>query len=150
MESVFNQNGADSYKHRINLLTSESVRLWGKMTVDQMLAHCNAAFEASMNENQKSPNALVRFIIKSIAKNTVVGEKPYKKNTPTAPDFVIANERNFESEKAITLSYIDKSLTLGEAYFEGKKHPVFGVMTAQQWNNLLSKHLDHHLQQFGV
>ncbi|WP_461444719.1 DUF1569 domain-containing protein [Maribacter sp.] len=29
-------------------------------------------------------------------------------------------------------------------------NPAFGDLTDQQWNTLFSKHLDHHLQQFGV
>lgn len=150
MESIFTASGADHYKQRVQALCNTHAGLWGKMSVDQMLAHCNAAFEASLSTDTKSPNALVRFIIKSIAKNTVVGEKPYKKHTPTAPNFVIANERDFETEQKQTLEYIQKAYTAGESFFEGKKHPVFGRMSAQQWSNLLSKHLDHHLQQFGV
>tara|TARA_R110001592_G_scaffold307299_3_gene581030 strand:+ start:56132 stop:56584 length:453 start_codon:yes stop_codon:yes gene_type:complete len=150
MESILTETGANSYKKRVLALTSNHARLWGKMTADQMLAHCNAAFEASLSNDKKSPNALVRFIIKSIAKNAVVGEKPFKKNVPTAPDFVIVNERDFELEKERTLDYINQAFAAGENYFEAKKHPVFGTMSAQQWSNLLSKHLDHHLQQFGV
>ena len=31
-----------------------------------------------------------------------------------------------------------------------KAHPMFGQLTKQQWRDLLVKHLDHHLKQFGV
>jgi len=29
-------------------------------------------------------------------------------------------------------------------------HPFFGKMTSQQWSKAMYKHIDHHLQQFGV
>jgi Protein of unknown function (DUF1569) len=29
-------------------------------------------------------------------------------------------------------------------------HPVFGAMTARDWNRVLYRHTDHHLRQFGV
>jgi hypothetical protein len=40
--------------------------------------------------------------------------------------------------------------SLGKEHFEGKESLSFGPMTAQEWNNLFYKHLDHHLNQFGV
>lgn len=38
----------------------------------------------------------------------------------------------------------------GTRILKVKKHPFFGEMTEDQWDVLLWKHLDHHLQQFGV
>ena len=34
--------------------------------------------------------------------------------------------------------------------FERKESVSFGSMTKNKWNNMLYKHLDHHLSQFGV
>ncbi|MBL0146112.1 MAG: DUF1569 domain-containing protein [Chitinophagaceae bacterium] len=33
---------------------------------------------------------------------------------------------------------------------EKKVHPFFGKFTGDQWGKFMYKHLDHHLQQFGV
>ena len=33
---------------------------------------------------------------------------------------------------------------------DGRESLSFGPLTAVEWNGLFSKHLDHHLQQFGV
>ncbi|MFY7813596.1 MAG: hypothetical protein ACOVRK_00260, partial [Chryseobacterium taeanense] len=45
MENVFDAKVAQNYIDRINKLTPESQGLWGKMTVDQMLAHCCVSYE---------------------------------------------------------------------------------------------------------
>jgi hypothetical protein len=36
------------------------------------------------------------------------------------------------------------------AHFEGKESNSFGALNSTEWNNMLFKHLDHHLNQFGV
>ena len=45
---------------------------------------------------------------------------------------------------------MQKTFDLGSAHFEGKESPSFGALTADEWNVLFAKHLDHHLTQFGV
>lgn len=45
MENVFDAKDAQNYIDRINNLTPETKGLWGKMSVDQMLAHCNVSYE---------------------------------------------------------------------------------------------------------
>ena len=33
---------------------------------------------------------------------------------------------------------------------DGKESFSFGKLKAQEWNNMFAKHLNHHLEQFGV
>ena len=73
-----------------------------------------------------------------------------KKSSQTAPYFIIADERDFEAEKKKLIDYILKTQELGENAFEGKESVSFGSMTKNEWNNMLYKHLDHHLSQFGA
>ena len=80
----------------------------------------------------------------------VVNEKPYKKNSRTAPVFLITNEKDFKIEKDRLLSYITKTQELGREHFDNKESHSFGNLTKNEWNNMLYKHLDHHLNQFGV
>jgi len=74
----------------------------------------------------------------------------YAKNSRTAPEFIIEGQKDFEQEKARLIGFITKTQQLGAAHFEGKENFSFGPMTAQEWNGLFYKHLDHHLMQFGV
>ncbi|MFT6216939.1 MAG: hypothetical protein ACJAS3_003357 [Roseivirga sp.] len=48
----------------------------------------------------KAPNGFVKFMLKAFVKKGVVSKVPYKSNLRTAPQFIIANECDFEAEKA--------------------------------------------------
>lgn len=150
MKNVFDQNDVNEFIIRINKLTPETNALWGKMNVSQMLAHCNVTYEMAYETKHKKPNALMKFILKLLVKNKVVGEAAYPKNNPTAPAFIIKDEKDFNTEKSRLILYIEKTLQLGRTHFEGKESLSFGKLTANEWNNMFAKHLEHHLSQFGV
>ena len=44
MQDVFLKEDCDQFINRINDLKFDTQPLWGKMTVDQMLAHCNVTY----------------------------------------------------------------------------------------------------------
>ncbi|WP_336691291.1 MULTISPECIES: DUF1569 domain-containing protein [unclassified Chryseobacterium] len=151
MENVFDAKDAQNYIDRINNLTPETKGLWGKMSVDQMLAHCNVSYEMVYEpEKHKKPEAIAKFILKSFVKSKVVGEKAYPQNGPTAPQFIISDHKNFEEEKKRLIGFIQKTQQLGTSAFDGKESFSFGKLKAQEWNNMFAKHLNHHLAQFGV
>jgi hypothetical protein len=150
MKNVFDPAVTAELIHRIEQLNPQSPALWGKMSVDQMLAHCCVAYEMALTDTHPKANPVMRFLLKNFVKKGVVNEVPYKKNLPTAPAFRIKNEKNFGEEKGRLIAFLEQTLATGAARFEGKESPSFGPMTAKEWNNLLYKHLDHHLNQFGV
>jgi hypothetical protein len=150
MKSVFNPTDVAELTDRINKLTPESERLWGKMAIGQMLAHCNVTYEMVYTNKHPKPNFLMRLILKSIVKPTVCGPTPYKRNLRTAPAFLIAGDRDFEVEKKRLLDHIDQTLQLGERHFDGKESLSFGKLSVAEWNTMFYKHLNHHLEQFGV
>lgn len=150
MKSVFIQADVTELTERINRLTPQTKALWGKMTVAQMLAHCNVSYEMAYTDKHPAPNAFMKFILKALVKQKVVGPKPYKHNNPTAPAFIMTGEKDFEAEKARLLNHLTQTLELGEAHFDGKESISFGVLTVAEWDTLFYKHLDHHLGQFGV
>lgn len=150
MKNIFEKNITEEIINRINHLKSDSQPLWGKMSVAQMLAHCNVTYETVYEDKHKKPNVLMSFILKTFVKKVVVGETPYKRNNPTAPHYIISDEKNFDIEKQRLIDNITKTQHLGEAYFDQKKSHSFGVLSVKEWNNMFYKHLDHHLSQFGV
>ncbi len=79
MKNIFDEKGVKEIKTRINVLTPETRNLWGKMSVDQMLAHVNVAYELVYTDKHPKPKGFQKFMIKLFAKNVVVGPKPYKK-----------------------------------------------------------------------
>ncbi|CAM3051066.1 hypothetical protein DRF59_12340 [Chryseobacterium flavum] len=151
MENVFDAKDAQNYIDRINKLVEDTHGLWGKMTVDQMLAHCCVTYEMIYEpEKHKKPGAIAKFILKTFVKPKVVGEKSYPRDSPTAPQFLITGRKNFEEEKTRLIGFIQKTQQLGASAFDGKESLSFGKLNAQEWNNMFAKHLNHHLAQFGV
>ncbi|MCP2024861.1 hypothetical protein L1276_000001 [Flavobacterium sp. HSC-32F16] len=150
MQNVFLKHDCDQFIARINKLKTDSQPLWGKMSVDQMLAHCNVTYEMVYDNIHSKPNFFMKLLLKLLAKNKVVNEEPYPRNLSTAPQFIIKGDCNFEMEKSRLISYIRKTQELGENEFEGKESLSFGKLTAKEWSNMFSKHLDHHFRQFSV
>ena len=151
MQNVFDAKDAQEYINRINNLTPETQRKWGKMSVDQVLAHLNVAYDLTFtSEKFPKPSFIAKFLLSRFVKPKITNEIPYKQSLPTSPVFIIADERNFEEEKAKLIGNIQRVQQLGREAFEGKENINFGKMTAQCWNNMFAKHLNHHLEQFGV
>ena len=150
IRNLFDPKETQETIDRINKLTPETERLWGKMEVAQMMAHCNVAYEIPYTDQHPKPNAFARFMVKLFAKKTILGDKPYKKNIPTSPIFKMTEPKDFEVEKKRLIEYLNKTQELGPTHFNGLNNPAFGKLTDNEWNTLFSKHLDHHLTQFGV
>lgn len=150
MASVFNQNDVNELLNRIDKLSPSSERKWGKMTVAQMLAHCNVTYELVYENKHPKPNAFVRFLLRLFVKNMVVNAKPYKQGGQTAPVFIVKDDKDFEAEKTRLVSYVKKTHEMGGAWFNNRDSHSFGKLTRDEWNNMFYKHLDHHLKQFGA
>jgi hypothetical protein len=148
--SLYDEPALNEIIDRINKLTPESQPIWGKMNVAQMLAHNNVAFDITSGKIPASYNFLMRWMLKTFVKPTVVGDKPYGKNGRTAPVFIVADERDFTAEKAKLVKNFKRFNAEGSSAYEGKVSASFGKLTSQEWSNQYWKHLDHHLRQFGV
>ncbi len=150
LPDIFTAAVANQTIERINALTPATQPQWGKMNVAQMLAHCNVTYELAYENIHPRPNAFIRFILKTFIKKVVTGEKPFAKNTRTAPVFLVTDEKDFIKEKGRIIAYINKTVQMGQAAFEGRENHGFGKLTSAEWNNMFYKHLNHHLSQFGV
>ena len=150
MSNIFDSADCAKILERIEALSAESRPQWGKMGVAQMLAHCNVTYEMVYEDKHSKPNPIKGFILRLFIKPMVVGDKAFGRNKPTAPQFVIKDDKDFESERARLVAFIDKTQELGGGNFEGKESLSFGKLTTKEWNAMFHKHLDHHLNQFGV
>lgn len=151
MVDLFDKQQVEFTIERIQKLKHNSMPLWGSMFAPQMLAHCNVAYDFVFEpEKFERPGVLKRFLLKLFVKKIVVGEKPYPRNSRTSPDFIIKDFRDFEQEQQMLIQNLRKVQSLGEQFFQGKENLSFGRLSAKEWNILFAKHLDHHLQQFGV
>ncbi len=150
MPSLFEAQIAVEVLQRLNSLQPNSQAKWGKMNVAQMLAHVNAAMQTALTDAPYK-TSLFQKILAPLIKKVVLSPKPYKEGLPTGPGFVMINtDKDFLDEKQKLLSSYHQFIENGVSAVEGKKHPVFGKLTAEQWGFSQWKHFDHHLKQFGV
>lgn len=150
LPNIFTKEVSNGIIERINRLNPETQPLWGKMGVAQMLAHCCVTYEMVYTNKHPKPGFLMRLLLKGLIKKQVVSAKPFPKNAKTAPAFIITDEKEFEVEKERLIEYLKQTQVLGTLAFDGKVSDSFGVLDANEWNNMFYKHLDHHLKQFGV
>jgi hypothetical protein len=149
MKTLFQKESYEELVNRINQLTPGTQRLWGKMNVDQMLAHCSATVEAATGEKYY-PQVFIGKVLGRFFKNSFLNDVPLKRNGPTNPAFQISNPENFENEKKKLLRLIQLFYDGGEAKCTTNPHSFFGKLSQEEWARLMYKHLDHHLQQFGA
>ena len=115
-----------------------------------MLTHCRKALSMSLGlEPYKKPGFMIRLFAPMI-KKTVLGPNPYKQNLPTNPDFIVADAREFKTEKEALLKAMNCFFSVDPKKINELKHPIFGKLTVSEWDWAMYKHLDHHLTQFGV
>ena len=149
MKNLFETDVYNQTVDRINKLTPTSQAKWGKMNVAQALAHMTESFRVPLTE-KKLPRMFIGYIIGPLVKAKLYNDSPWKQNLPTAPNFIIRDERDFEKEKSILLEIVKKFYSAGPTGITKYPHPMFGKFTPEQWGKAMYKHLDHHLTQFGA
>jgi hypothetical protein len=148
MDSIFNPATTESFIARINKLTPLTPALWGKMNVAQMLAHCQVPIQVAVGDII-TKGGLIALLFGRMAKKKLVNDQPFERNLPTMKEAKIADVRDFEKEKA-ELIVLVKKFENGPLVLINGPHPFFGPLTVDEWSTLQTKHLDHHLRQFGV
>ncbi len=150
LPNIYDNSVAQDFIIRINKLTPETQPNWGKMNVSQMLAHCCVTYEYIFDERTDKPNFFVKWMLKKFVKKKVTSNDPYAQNLATGPAFIISDNKDYEIEKTRLINYVNRLVEKGESFFKGKASVSFDVLTPEEWNNMLYKHLNHHLTQFGV
>ena len=149
MKNLFDKDTYSEIISRINGLTPNSQRQWGKMNPAQMLGHCKEAFKVPLSD-KKMPRMFIGLLLGWAFKKKLYNEEPWKRNLPTAPNFIIKDERDFEKEKQELVDMINRFHNAGPGNVGKYPHPMFGTFTSTQWGQSMYKHLDHHLMQFNV
>jgi hypothetical protein len=148
--SIYLASTTAELTRRIDQLNPQSQAIWGKMNVGQMLSHCAVPYEQILGTNTAQPPLFMRIILKLFLKNSMVNEVPYKQNLPTAPSFIRTEQFDVDKEKERLKNLIKTIQEMGAEKLAATPSLSLGMLSATEWNNLLYKHIDHHLQQFGV
>lgn len=147
MENFYQEEVYQELINRISLLTENSQRQWGTMTVAQMLAHCTETQLVSNGQKELKVPFFVKWFFRGIIKKMVYNDKPFPKNTRTAEQYVQTEVKDFEKEKLRLLESMNYAKNNPE---KSVNHTLFGRNKMIDSGESFYKHLDHHLSQFGV
>jgi hypothetical protein len=147
MKTLFDPAAYEEITRRVESLQPGSPRQWGKMTVSQMLEHSARALEIAAGK-KRTKQAFVGIAIGWIFKGNFVGEKPFGRNGPTGPEFIVSNEPDFQRSRERVTALLKELHQLGE---RAAKEPSTGKLTGAEWGiTRKAAAMDHHLRQFGV
>ncbi|WP_413534135.1 DUF1569 domain-containing protein [Empedobacter brevis] len=149
MNNLYNWTDVEDILNRIEKLNPKAQRQWGKMTVNQMLAHLNISLETPLGLNFPK-RAFLGRVIGGIIIHKQLADKPLPKNSPTDLSYKIFDNPDFEKEKIKTIELVKTFYQNGAGKCSTHPHSFFGKLTPEQWAVLQWKHFDHHLRQFGV
>jgi hypothetical protein len=146
VKNLFDVTVKQDIINRINKLSAQSQAQWGKMNVAQMLAHCQMPLGVATGKHKLKRNFLLS-LIGPLFKKQLYNDVPFKRSLPTDKSFIITNPQEFETEKKNLVEMIN---VFSATTMPGEPHPFFGKLSKEDWSKGTWKHLDHHLQQFGV
>lgn len=146
MKSIFEQEAYQEVKNRLQALSENHQPQWGKMSVGQMVTHCQYPIKVALDDR---PRKRMFNPLPLLFKKSMYNDKPWRKNLPTIKVAKITDKRELDKERDKLLSMID-DLYEQRSRQSWQAHPFFGHFTTEQWGKMQYKHLDHHLTQFGV
>ncbi len=146
--NLFEKQDFDTLKNRIESLQKSSVRKWGALTHEEMLAHCAKVLKVALHPYKKQ-YFLGKLFGKKIVNNILKNKYEMKKGIKSSKKLFEANPKSFSKEKAILLQTFQDFHDNDSDFYEQKLHPFFGRLTTDEWNILTYKHLNHHLTQFS-
>jgi Protein of unknown function (DUF1569) len=148
MNSFYEPARVDEVTQRMERLRPDTQPLWGKMNPAQALAHCSTAMEMAVGKIHP-PRMFIGRILGPLVKRKVLAG-PMSRNAPTAKILVVADQRDLAAERERLRSLVAQFAAAGPQGCTTHPHVFFGNLTPDEWAALMYKHVDHHLQQFGV
>ena len=150
MKNLFEAATVAEVNGRMAQLRPDSVRVWGKMTPAQAMAHCALAIELA-NGDKTAPRTLIGRLIGGMFKGRLTAtEAQMGRESPTAKILLVTDERDLGKERARLQGLVERFAQEGPPGCTTNPHAFFGPLTPQEWSVLMYKHLDHHLWQLGV
>jgi len=147
--NIYHPNDFQIILKRINHISEHSIRLWGKMSLPQMLEHCAIQLKMGLGIIPESPaegSLLYRTILGRWLSIYIL---PWPKGfeTPKAMDMYANNAQvpDAAAGKAVLIQLL--KLTVHREQLA--PHPFYGAMGKRDWGRLIWVHLDHHLRQFS-
>ncbi|MDB5223493.1 MAG: hypothetical protein JWN83_2160 [Chitinophagaceae bacterium] len=149
MKTLFDPAINQEILDRVERLTPSSKPVWGKMSVEKMLAHLYLALQVNFGE-LKLNKSLLGIFFRGISRRILLGEKPFPKHLPADKKILPKEVAVFSIEKAKVEQIIKRYIESVESGLSKNSHNILGKISPQESSFISYKHLDHHLRQFGV
>jgi len=152
VKSLRNSQDVDEILSRIDLLSPERPRRWGKMSAHQVVCHINDAFRlytgviTVAKPGFPYPSKLLKW-------GALLVPVRWPRGFKTVPevDQELGGTRPVEFKQDVAdLKGRIISFTQIPESFVWPSHPYLGVMSGSEWMRLGYLHTDHHLRQFGA
>jgi hypothetical protein len=152
MSSIADPRRAGEITQRLKKVTPENERQWGRMTAHQMICHLADAMRMTLNER---PCAFIgtwasQHIVKLVA---LYSPFPWPKGVKGMRELDQEADGTrpvtFEADRDELLRLIERVRQVPRERTP-PQHPMFGLLSWDQWKILAYRHCDHHLRQFGV
>jgi hypothetical protein len=138
---------------RLMQLSPDHTARWGRMNAGAMLQHLLESFEVALGERPVQPR---RSILRSPAGRWLALRAPvtWAKNFPTVPELDIlrrgapTGDFHFDAARSTLITHIDRFCSCPGEHLLAE-HPLFGIMSRDEWMRWGYLHTDHHLRQFG-
>lgn len=125
--------------------------IWGSMSAQRMVEHLSDSLKMAVGQNV-FPLEIPEDRIPRM-KEFLFSDKPMAKNIEVA--FANKNEKLRCDDLELAIDELTENWLEFEEYFSENDlvtsvHPYYGEMNFEEWNRLHSKHITHHLNQFGL
>jgi hypothetical protein len=150
MRALSSKTDCDGIAKRIAALTAADHRVWGQMSVHQMVCHLCDSYLAALGDKVLRPATgfLQQTALKWIALRLPLR---WPHGVKTRPEIEQGRGGtppvDFERDRAVLLRVFHRFCAGSASH--AARHPVFGPMSRQDWLRWGYLHADHHLRQFG-
>jgi oxepin-CoA hydrolase / 3-oxo-5,6-dehydrosuberyl-CoA semialdehyde dehydrogenase len=137
--------------HHLDQLNADMKPLWGTMTPQQMVEHLTDGIKLAYGQISLPVETPEDKIEKM--QGFLMSDKPFPREFKASfvPEHI--DVRHEELELAID-EFVLEWIEYENYYLENPgathPHPYYGQLTVEMWDQLQSKHITHHLTQFGI
>ncbi|MFI5134919.1 MAG: DUF1569 domain-containing protein [Chitinophagales bacterium] len=153
MKNLLDSSGYKKIIQRISSLQTDNKRRWGKMNIEQMLAHCTDQIRLALGEKEATEKAGWFKHYVTLPIGLILPRLPRLKfRAPRDMNSAIGEgtkPTTLENDRRLLVEAI-KRYHNTPTDFHPQPHPTFGVMNRKQWGKFMYLHIDHHLRQFSA
>ena len=133
---------------RLQTLTPDSRRRWGRMTAPQMVAHLTDQMRHTLGDVTCRP--VPSLLSLSILRHAAIYWVPWPRGRVTGPpDAFVTQPSEWQTDLNSLVRLVER---FGDRTVDSPwpPHALFGPMTGRDWGAFCYKHFNHHLSQFGA